>query len=86
MFSPQTCTILNTLVCTNEYPSEINISFLAGLEVNRFGSLFANGHETYFNEDINRCFFVVYFVGVMLAFGAGFDFLVAFNLADLVAF
>ena len=43
------------------------------------------GHQTYFNEDINRYFFVVYFTGVMLAFGAGFDFPVAFNLADLVA-
>jgi hypothetical protein len=58
---------------------------LAGLEVNRFGSLFVKGHQTYFNEDINRYFFVVYFTGVMLAFGAGFDFPVAFNLADLVA-
>jgi hypothetical protein len=37
-----------------------------------------------FNEDINRCFFVVYFIGVVLAFSAGFDFFAAANLADLV--
>ena len=37
-----------------------------------------------FNEDINRCFFVVYFTGDVLASGAGFDFFVAFTLADLV--
>lgn len=42
------------------------------------------GHETYFNEDINRRFFVVYFTGIVLAFSAGIDFFVAFNLADLV--
>jgi hypothetical protein len=28
---------------------------------------------------------VVYFIGVVLAFSAGFDFFIAFNLADLVA-
>jgi hypothetical protein len=39
--------------------------------------------KTYFNEDVNRCFFVVYFTGDVLASGAGFDFFVAFNLADL---
>ena len=43
------------------------------------------GQENYFNEDINRCFFVVYFTGDVLAFSAGFDFFVAFNLADLAA-
>ena len=42
-------------------------------------------HENYFNEDINRCFFVVYFIGDVLAFSVGFDFFVAFNLADLIA-
>jgi hypothetical protein len=55
------------------------------LEVDRFGSLFVKGHETYFNEDINRCFFVVYFTGDVLAFSTGFDFFVALNLAYLVA-
>ena len=37
-----------------------------------------------FNEDINRCFFVVYFILNVLAFGVGLDFLAAINLADLV--
>ena len=73
-------------MCTNEYPWEINISILAVLDVNRFGSLFVKGHENYFNEDINRGFFVVYFIGAMLAVSAGFDFFIAFNLADLAAF
>jgi hypothetical protein len=37
-----------------------------------------------FNEDINRCFFVVYFIGAVLAFSAGLDFFAATNLADPV--
>ena len=58
---------------------------MVGLGVKGFGSLFVKGHETYFNEDINRGFFVVYLIGAVLAFSAGFDFFVAFDLADLVA-
>ena len=38
-----------------------------------------------FNEDDNGCYFVVYFVGVVLAVSTGFDFFAAANLADLVA-
>ena len=34
-----------------------------------------------FNEDDNGCYFVVYFVGVVLAVSTGFDFLAA---ADMV--
>jgi len=37
-----------------------------------------------FNEDINRCFFVVYFILNVLAFSVGLDFFAATNLADLV--
>ena len=37
-----------------------------------------------FNEDINRCFVVVYFILNVLAFSVGLDFFAAINLADLV--
>jgi hypothetical protein len=62
-----------------------NISFYAGIMAREFGSLFVKGMKPISNEDINRCFFVVYFTGDVLAFSAGFDFFVAFDLADLVA-
>ena len=39
-----------------------------------------------FNEDTNRCFFVVYFIRDVLAVSAGFDFFAAIDLADLATF
>ena len=42
-------------------------------------------HQNLFHEDFNRCFFVVYFIGDVLAFSVGFDFFAAIDLVDLAA-
>lgn len=54
--------------------------------INEIGAQFVKNRETYFNENFNRCFFVVYSTGDLLAFSAGTNFFTAVDLADLIAF